>query len=100
MAAWIRDVVLMKTLLIVVIAAGCGGSQKSATPPPNLPVSMEQARTAALAAVPGQIAKEELDPQDNGRWVYEFEIKPSAAGAPTQDVDVDATTGAVQIEAD
>ena len=86
---------------IIALSIGCGGRQgKPATPPPaNLPVSMEQARATALAKVPGQVQQEELDSED-GRWVYEFEIQPSVAGMPKQDVDVDATTGAVQVESD
>jgi uncharacterized membrane protein YkoI len=77
------------------IAIGCGGSQdKPTVPPPNLPVSMEQARTAALTAVPGQVEKEELE-DEHGKWVYEFDIRPAAAGAPVKEVEIDAQTGAV-----
>ena len=91
----------MKYQLIILFALGCGGRQdQPTTPPPNLPVSMDQARAAALAVVPGQIQKQELDSEDGGRWVYEFEIQPTAAGSATQDVDVDATTGVAQIETD
>jgi uncharacterized membrane protein YkoI len=85
---------------IIAFAFGCGARQdKPTAPPPNLPVSMDQARSSALAAVPGQVEKQELDSED-GRWIYEFEIQPATAGAPKQEVDVDATTGAVQVEAD
>ena len=90
---------MAKYKLIIALALGCGGGQsKSTAPPPNLPVSIEQARTAALAAVPGQVQKEELETEE-GRWVYEFEIQPTT-GAVKQEVDVDATTGAVELEPD
>jgi uncharacterized membrane protein YkoI len=88
----------MLKYIIITLALGCGGRQdKDTVPPPNLPVSMEQARTSALAAVPGQVQAQELDTED-GRWVYEFEIQPATAGMPKQEVDVDATTGAVQVD--
>jgi uncharacterized membrane protein YkoI len=92
----------MKYQLMFALLLGCGGSQDRATvPPPNPAVSLERARTTALAAVPGQIENEELEGDDDGRWIYEFEIQPAAAGAPKQEVEVDAATGAVlKVEAD
>ena len=74
----------------VLFVVGCGGKQ---SPPPNLPVSMENARIAALAAVPGTVEKEEVE-QEDGKWVYEFDIKPSA-GDQKKEVAVDAHTGKV-----
>jgi uncharacterized membrane protein YkoI len=90
-----------KYQFMLALALGCGGSHdKPTVPPPNLPVSIEQARSAALAAVPGQVEREKLDDED-GRWVYEFKIRPAIAGASKHEVDVDATTGAVlEVEAD
>ena len=61
-------------------------------PPANPSISLQQARTAALAAVPGQVESEKINSED-GRWVYEFEIQPT--GKSKHEVDVDATTGAV-----
>ena len=91
---------MLKYPVIIAFALGCGGRQdQPTTPPPNLPVTMDQARTTALAAVPGQVQKQELDSED-GRWVYEFEIQPATAGMATQEVDVDATTGVAQIDTD
>lgn len=81
-------------LLIVALALGCGCAEKRPLKPARLPVSLEQARAAALAAVPGQIANEELDFEDK-RWLYEFEIQPAQAGVTLQEVDIDAITGAV-----
>jgi uncharacterized membrane protein YkoI len=57
-------------------------------------VSLEQARAAALAAVPGAITHEEVDYEDK-QWLYEFEIQPAKAGMTKQEVDIDAMTGAV-----
>jgi uncharacterized membrane protein YkoI len=62
-------------------------------PPANLKVSMDAARQTALAQVPGQVVEEEVEEED-GRWVYEFDIV-TAAGAPVKEVVVDADTGQV-----
>ena len=62
-------------------------------PPANLKVSMDAARQTALAQVPGQIKEEEVEEED-GRWVYEFDIV-TATGAPVKEVVVDADTGQV-----
>jgi uncharacterized membrane protein YkoI len=57
-------------------------------------VSVDAARQTALARVPGQVLEEELE-EDDGRLVYEFDIRPTAAGVPDQEVVVDATTGQI-----
>ena len=89
-----------RRLVIAVVALALGGCRdKRRVPPPNLPVTIEQARATALAAVPGRVELEELDYEEDyaeGRWVYEFEIVP-AAGTPKQEVDIDAITGAVLV---
>jgi uncharacterized membrane protein YkoI len=87
---------LLTTFVIVIAAAcGCGSSSpKSKTPPPNLPITMDAARQTALAQIPGAIEEEELD-EENGRWVYEFDIRPTTVGMAKQEIHVDATTGTV-----
>ena len=79
--------------LVIVALALCGCAERRPLKPARLPVSLEHARAAALAAVPGRITYEELDFEEK-RWLYEFEIEP-AAGTGKQEVDIDAFTGAV-----
>lgn len=80
-----------------VLAIACGARTAAA---PSPAVSADAARQTALARVPGQVVEEELEEED-GRWVYEFDIRPSAAGAPVQEVVVDANSGQVlAVEAD
>src|SRR5687767_14572142 len=82
--------------VLVLALAACGSAQKE---PLAVPVAIETARSTALARVPGDVEEEELD-EDDGQWVYEFEIAP-AAGGPTQEVSVDAHTGKiVSVEVD
>ena len=89
----------LSLLLALFAASACGARQdasdddRNATPPPNLPVTMEAARQAALARVPGQVQEEELE-EEQGRWVYEFDIA-SGPGQPVTEVMVDATSGQV-----
>ena len=88
---------MMRSIALIVVAVLGSGCRTRRTPPAPLPVSLEQARATALAAVAGRIEHEELDFEEdyeNGRWVYEFEIQPPT-GAGKQEVDVDALTGAV-----
>jgi uncharacterized membrane protein YkoI len=90
------------TTLLLALAAACGSSSPKAkrVPPANLPVTMDTARQTALAQVAGNIEEEELEEED-GRWVYEFDIRPVTTGAAKQEVVVDATTGAVvKVETD
>jgi uncharacterized membrane protein YkoI len=83
---------MLKYPLIIALALGCAATQDPPMPPPSNPsMSLQQARTAALAAVPGRVESEKINSED-GRWVYEFEIR---SGTSKQEVDVDATTGAV-----
>jgi uncharacterized membrane protein YkoI len=55
-------------------------------------ISMEEARRTALEKVPGTVIESELE-KENGRLVYEFEIRDK--DNKTYDVQVDAKTGEV-----
>ncbi len=82
----------------LVAAVGCARpapqASPSAQPASSAQVSVDAARQTALARVPGQVLEEELE-HDDGRLVYEFDIRPTAPGVPDQEVVVDATTGQV-----
>ena len=87
---------IVRVFLSVVFVA-CGRAQTS---PPKVPISIDSARQTALARVPGQVQEEELEEED-GRWVYEFDIMPSQGTGPVQEVVVDANTGQIiLVEAD
>lgn len=92
---------MLKYSFTIAVALGCAAHQDKPMPPPPSPaISVQQARTAALAAVPGQVKSEKIEPED-GRWVYEFEIQPATTGTTKHEVDVDAATGEVlEIQAD
>jgi hypothetical protein len=60
----------------------------------TLQVSMNDARGTALREVPGTVVGEELE-RENGKSVYSFEIKPTAASEGTKEVKVDAETGSI-----
>ena len=88
----------LSVLLFAVTA--CGGTQKAEAKPPQVAVTMDAARQTALAKVPGEVQKEELEEED-GKWVYSFEIKSAAAPDQVQEIDVDANNGAiVKVEAE
>jgi uncharacterized membrane protein YkoI len=53
-------------------------------------VSIEQARAAALNAVPGTITDQELEKEGGSRLRYSFDIK---RGVKTYEVAIDAQTG-------
>ncbi|MGH9945943.1 MAG: PepSY domain-containing protein [Pyrinomonadaceae bacterium] len=55
-------------------------------------VSMEQARSIALAKVPGTIIEEDIE-KENGRLLYAFDIRD--ASGKIFDVEIDAITGEV-----
>lgn len=58
-------------------------------------VSLEDARTKALAVVVGTVLAEELE-HEGGRWIYSFEIKPNGEKRKIiREVNVDADTGAI-----
>lgn len=83
------------------LAIGCGArgapsskEEQSGKAPPTTAVSADAARKTALARVPGQVLEEELEEED-GRWVYELDIRPTAPGTPDQEVVVDANSGQI-----
>ena len=79
----------------LVAAVGCARqTSPSAQPASSAAVSVDAARQTALTRVPGQVLEEELE-HDDGRLVYEFDIRPTAPGVPDQEVVADATTGQV-----
>lgn len=57
-------------------------------------VSMNDARATALRQIPGTVVSEELE-RENGKSVYSFELKPTAASGANQEVKVDAETGSI-----
>jgi uncharacterized membrane protein YkoI len=79
-------------IVLLFSAAACGGGSKAQ--PPTVPISLETARQTALAQIPGQVEEEELEEED-GKWVYEFDIRPPTVGAAKREISIDANTGAV-----
>ncbi len=60
---------------------------------PQAKVSLEQARTIALKARPGQITGQELEKENGGSGLrYSFDVK---SGGTTYEVGIDAQTGKV-----
>jgi uncharacterized membrane protein YkoI len=60
---------------------------------PRIPLA--DARTKALALVPGTVVAEELE-HERGRWIYSFEIKPQGEKRRLiKEVNVDADTGVI-----
>lgn len=58
-------------------------------------VSIDKAKSIALATEPGRIADTELETENGGSGLrYSFDIKPKSGGA-THEVGIDANTGAV-----
>jgi uncharacterized membrane protein YkoI len=82
-------------LALLLGVPACGGREHQ----PTVPVRLEDARRTALAQVPGEVQEEELE-EENGRWVYEFDIKPADPAAPVKEVVVDAHTGQVLVVED
>jgi uncharacterized membrane protein YkoI len=77
-------------------------AQAAAQPPPApapqqaqppAAITAEQARNAALGAVPGTVLEQELE-DEAGRVAWEVKILPQGGG-PAREVVVDASTGAV-----
>src|SRR5256885_1499076 len=63
------------SLLLGVTSAGVA-TTAAAAETHQAKVAIADARAKALGLVPGTLVKEELE-QENGRWIYSFEIKPS-----------------------
>lgn len=55
-------------------------------------ITMDQARKAALAAVPGGAVKSQELEKEKGRWIYSFDIQ---SGKEIREVWIDAETGKV-----
>ncbi len=91
--------VLLGVVVIALIAFaeafdwGDFGRESQAALARQAKVTADQARSAALAAVPGTVQGVRLD-REEGTVVYEVRIQPQAGAAP-MDVTVDATTGKV-----
>ena len=87
--------VVMIALIAFAAAFGRGdfGRESQAALARQAKVTADQARSAALAAVPGTVQGVRLN-REEGAVVYEARIQPQAGGAPME-VTVDATTGKV-----
>jgi uncharacterized membrane protein YkoI len=71
-------------------------ADKDEAPPTPPRVALADARATALKQVPGTVLEEELEhSKKRGRWLYEFEIRPSAGDARVREVLIDADSGAV-----
>ena len=87
---------MRKSIVLVLPLALCGlaFAAQAATPAQlaaQAKLSLSQARTIALHAVPGKIVKQELEKESGGSGLrYSFDIK---AGKDTREVGVDAVTG-------
>jgi uncharacterized membrane protein YkoI len=76
--------------------AQASAQQQTPAPAPAQPpvaITADQARGAALGAVPGTVLEQELD-DEAGRAAWEVKVLPQAGG-PAREVVVDASTGAV-----
>ncbi len=63
--------------------------------PPDVKLTMERARTIALAKVPGTIVHGELE-KEKGRWIYSIEVRPTGeTGKRVKEVNLDANTGEI-----
>jgi uncharacterized membrane protein YkoI len=80
----------------LVTAAQASAQQQTPAPAqaqPPVSITADQARGAALGAVPGTVLEQELE-DEAGRVAWEVKILPQAGG-PAREVVVDASTGAV-----
>jgi Peptidase propeptide and YPEB domain len=82
------------------LAGGSVFAQQQPAPPPPAPpapppatLTWNQARSAALSAVPGTVLEMEWE-WYGGRAAYEVEIRPQGGG-PVREVLIDASNGAV-----
>ena len=80
---------MKKLITIAGLLFGCAGKAAHH----DAKVTMDAARAKALAQVAGTIKEEELE-QENGRWIYTFEIAPTGeTGKIVKEVNIDADTG-------
>jgi len=84
---------LLGATAAVLAASLLSVSMGSAQQEPSAPVTPDQARAAAVAAVPGTVLEVERE-AEGGRTVYEVEVRPTSGG-PVVEVLVDASSGAV-----
>ena len=88
-----RGVGLLGLTVIVLAVAGPAAAYTGQRLASQAKISIEQARTIALKAHPGQITDEELEREGGGSGLrYSFDIRN---GAVTHEVGVDARTGRV-----
>lgn len=95
---------VLTTALAGAAPAGAALAQQPSRPPATAPqqtqpqtkITMKDARARALREVPGTVVKEELT-QENGKWLYSFDIRPTGASATaaTRMVRIDANDGTV-----
>jgi uncharacterized membrane protein YkoI len=71
--------------------SACGAGHAT---PHHAKVPIEDARAVALRTVPGRIVAEELE-EENGRWIYSFEIRNEGERGRIHEVNVDADRGTV-----
>jgi|GEM_PF-3594743 len=92
------------TLFLSLFVAGLVGCSSSGKKPADTTspstaykpkISIETARKAALARVPGKVLEQELEKED-GRWIYTFDIRPTPAiPGKIKEVHVDPDSGNV-----
>jgi uncharacterized membrane protein YkoI len=62
---------------------------------PSVKITAAQARQIALAKVPGELIRDELE-REKGRWIYSIEIRPiGETRKRVMEVNIDADSGAV-----
>ena len=83
----VRAILVAAVSLLSLLAATSAFAKK-----PHFPVTMEQARAAALKAVPGATIKSGELEKEHGKWIYSFDLK---SGKEIREVWVDPNTGAV-----
>jgi len=87
----------IRSLMALVVAAGLflAPAAFAQSAHHDARISLEEARTTALARVPGTVQSEELE-YEGHRWIYSFEIVPSVQDrSGIEEVNVDADTGVV-----
>ncbi|HYR51490.1 MAG TPA: PepSY domain-containing protein [Candidatus Dormibacteraeota bacterium] len=87
-------VLLLVTAFAIVLSHPAMAATKHHPRATRPKISLKQARTTALAKVPGgKVAKHELE-RENGKLIYSFDIRvPKQSGV--EEVQVDAMTGEV-----